>query len=72
MTAAPNLHLVAPEQPEPSLEEQIEFLLIQRKQALQVVARIDAELLPLRKRFAADRGEFLLPSVERLQRELLG
>lgn len=66
-----NLKLVEAEQPEPSLEEQIESLLIQRRQALQALAWADAELLPLRRRFASDRGEYMLPSVERLQRDLL-
>jgi hypothetical protein len=54
-----------------SLDDEIRLLLIQRKQALESLAWADEELLPLRKRYAAERGEFMLPSLERLKRELL-
>jgi hypothetical protein len=63
------LHLV--ESDESPIEQEIQRLLIQRRQALQALAWADEELLPLRKRYAADRGEFMLPTIERLQRELL-
>jgi hypothetical protein len=53
------------------IEQEIQRLLIQRRQALQALAWADEELLPLRKRYAAERGEFMLPTIERLQRELL-
>lgn len=53
------------------VEDAIQRLLIQRRQALQALASIDEELLPLRKQYAADRGEYMLPTIERLQRELL-
>jgi hypothetical protein len=56
---------------EPTLDEQIQLLLIQRKHALQALAWADEELLPLRRRYARERGEFMLPSIERLKRELL-
>lgn len=69
MATQPKLALVAKE---PPLEEQIQLALIQRRQALQALAWADEELLPLRKRYAAERGEFMLPTLERLQRELLG
>jgi hypothetical protein len=59
------LHAVVP------LDDEIRLVLIQRRQALQALAWADADLLPLRKRYAAERGEFLLPSVERLTRELM-
>jgi recombination protein RecT len=63
------LHLV--ESDESPIEQEIQRLLIQRRQALQALAWADEELLPLRKRYAAERGEFMLPTIERLQRELL-
>jgi hypothetical protein len=63
------LHLV--ESDESPIEQEIQRLLIQRRQALQALAWADEELLPLRKRYAADHGEFMLPTIERLQRELL-
>jgi hypothetical protein len=53
------------------IEQEIQRLLIQRRQALQALAWADEELLPLRKRYAAERGEFMLPTIERLQREIL-
>jgi hypothetical protein len=64
----PRLHVVADEAP--TLRDRIELLLIQRKHALQALAWADEELLPLRRQYARERGEYLLPSVERLQREL--
>jgi hypothetical protein len=66
-------HLVHPVDPapEPPVEQEIQRLLIQRRQAIQALAWADAELAPLRKRYAAARGEYLLPSIERLTRELL-
>jgi hypothetical protein len=63
------LHLV--ESDESPIEQEIQRLLIQRRQALQALAWADEELLPLRKRYAAERGEFMLPTIARLQRELL-
>jgi hypothetical protein len=63
------LHLVEPA--DAPIEQEIQRLLIQRRQALQALAWADEELLPLRKRYAAERGEFMLPTIERLQRELL-
>lgn len=71
MTPKPRLHAVPDEPEQRSLEDQIQLLLIQRRQALQALAWADADLLPLRKRYAADRGEFLLPTIERLTREVL-
>jgi hypothetical protein len=65
-----SLHLV-PEPADAPIEQEIQRLLIQRRQALQALAWADEELLPLRKRYAAERGEFMLPTIERLQRELL-
>jgi hypothetical protein len=54
---------------EPALNEAIELALIQHKQALQAVRWAEEELEPLRKRYAAERGEFMLPTIERLRRE---
>jgi septal ring factor EnvC (AmiA/AmiB activator) len=66
-------HLVHPADPapEPRVEQEIQRLLIQRRQAIQALAWADAELAPLRKRYAAERGEYMLPTIERLTRELL-
>jgi hypothetical protein len=64
------LHLVDEPAEEP-IEQEIQRLLIHRRQALQALAWADEELLPLRKRYATERGEFMLPTIERLQRELL-
>jgi hypothetical protein len=65
------LHAVPDEPAEQPIEHEIQRLLIQRRQALQALAWVDEELLPLRKQYAADRGEFMLPTIERLHRELL-
>jgi hypothetical protein len=62
---------IVPEAAEAPIDQEIQRLLIQRRQALQALAWADEELLPLRKRYAAERGEFMLPTIERLQRELL-
>ncbi|MDB5584340.1 MAG: hypothetical protein JWR80_9516 [Bradyrhizobium sp.] len=52
------------------LDDEIRRALIQHKQALESVKWAEEELLPLRQRYAAERGEFMLPSLERLRREL--
>jgi hypothetical protein len=70
MNRRPNLRAVPPAT-EPPLDEEIRLLLVQRRQAIQALAWAEEELLPLRKRYAAERGEFMLPTIERLTRELL-
>lgn len=45
--------------------------LIQHKQALEAVKWAEDELQPLRRRYADARGEKMLPTLERLRRELL-
>jgi hypothetical protein len=70
MNRRANLRAVPPAT-EPALDEEIRLLLIQRRQAIQALAWADAELAPLRKRYAAERGEYMLPTIERLTRELL-
>lgn len=55
----------------PTTEDALAALLRDRDRALREVAEIDAMMLPYRKRYAAERGEFMLPSLERLRRELL-
>jgi hypothetical protein len=65
--ARSNLKIV---KPEPSLEDEIRLALIQHKQALESVRWAEDELQPLRRRYAAERGEFMLPSIERLRREI--
>lgn len=67
MTAA-QLKLVPPT---PEMEDELRLALIQHKQALEALRWAEDALLPLRKRYAADRGEYMLPTLERLRRELL-
>lgn len=55
----------------PGAEHGLRILIRDRERALRELAEIDAQLLPLRKRYAAERGEFMLPTLERLKRELL-
>lgn len=47
-------------------------LLRERDRAVREIAEIDAQMLSYRKRYAAERGEYMLPTIERLRRELLG
>jgi hypothetical protein len=47
-------------------------LLNAREMAERELASIDAQMLAYRRSYARERGEFLLPSLERLRRELLG
>lgn len=62
-----NLKLVA----EPrSVEDVLRMFLRDRDDAARDIAAIDEQMLPLRKRYAAERGEFMLPSLARLRREL--
>lgn len=71
MTAKPNLRVVQQEPDAVTLDEQIQLALIQHRQALQAVKWAEEELLPLRKEYARRRGEFMLPTIERLRREFL-
>jgi hypothetical protein len=65
MTA--NLKLVGKE---PSLEEQISLALTMHRQAVEALRWAEEELLPLRRSYARERGEFMLPTIERLRREV--
>lgn len=47
-------------------------LIRERDKAVAEIAVMDAAMLVLRKRYAAERGEFMLPTIERLRREFLG
>jgi 5-methylcytosine-specific restriction endonuclease McrBC regulatory subunit McrC len=47
-------------------------LLRDRNMAERELASIDAQMLAYRRSYARERGEFLLPSLPRLRRELLG
>jgi hypothetical protein len=47
-------------------------LLNARDAAERELASIDAQMLAYRRSYARERGEYLLPSLERLRRELLG
>jgi hypothetical protein len=55
-----------------STEDALRTLLADRDRAVREIAEIDAQMLAYRKRYAAERGEFMPPSLERLRRELLG
>lgn len=62
-----NLKLVA----EPrSVEDVLRMFLRDRDDAVRDIAGIDEQMLTYRKRYAAERGEFLLPTLQRLRREL--
>ena len=47
-------------------------LLNARDAAERELASIDAQMLAYRRSYARERGEFMLPTLERLRRELLG
>jgi hypothetical protein len=47
-------------------------LLRDREMAERELAAIDAQMLAYRRSYARERGEFMLPSLSRLRRELLG
>lgn len=52
-------------------EHGIRLLLRDRDRAVREIAEIDDQMLAYRKRYAAERGEYMLPTLERLRRELL-
>lgn len=52
-------------------ENALRILLRDRDRATQEIAEIDRMMLSYRKAYARERGEFVLPSLERLRRELL-
>lgn len=60
------------EQAAPTVEDELRTLLLARDRYERQRVEAEALMLELRRRYAADRGEFLLPSLERLRRELLG
>lgn len=68
MTARPNLRVIADE---PTVEDELKALLNARQRIDRERAQNDAAMRPLMRRFADERGEKLLPTVERLKRELL-
>jgi 5-methylcytosine-specific restriction endonuclease McrBC regulatory subunit McrC len=47
-------------------------LLRDRDMAEREIASIDAQMLAYRRSYARERGEYLLPTIPRLRRELLG
>jgi hypothetical protein len=53
-------------------EHCLRILIRDRDRAQREIAEIDAQMLAYRKRYAAERGEFMLPTIARLRRELLG
>lgn len=55
----------------PSLDDQLQLALIQHRRALEQVKSAEDELLPLRREYARRKGEFMLPTMERLNREFL-
>jgi hypothetical protein len=64
------LHAVEPST-EPPVECALRVLLRDRERAVREIADIDRQMLAYRKSYAAERGEYLLPTIERIQRELL-
>lgn len=72
MTAAPRRMEIAPGVfTLAGTEHELRLLLRRRDQAVREIAGIDGQMLALRKRYAAERGEFVLPTLERLRRDLL-
>lgn len=64
----PNLRVVKGE--EPTVEDELRTLLRALGRVKREKAQIEGRMQPLRRRFADDRGEMMLPTIERLQREL--
>jgi hypothetical protein len=71
MKSRASLHAVEPST-EPPVECALRVLLRDRERAMREIADIDRQMLAYRKSYAAERGEFMLPSLERLTRELIG
>ncbi|MGJ0508892.1 MAG: hypothetical protein ACR652_17550 [Methylocystis sp.] len=69
MTARPNLRVVKGE--EPTVEDELRTLLRCLDRVKREKATIEGRMQPLRRQYADDRGEVMLPTIERLQRELL-
>lgn len=57
---------------EPSVEDVLRMFVRDRDQCERQIVEIDAQMLAYRKRYAAERGEFMPPTLKRLRRELLG
>jgi hypothetical protein len=66
MTAKPSLRVVE------NTDTALRNLLNARDTAERELASIDAQMLAYRRSYARERGEFMLPSLSRLRRELLG
>jgi hypothetical protein len=54
----------------PRTDDALRTLLTERDECERRMAEIDREMLPYRKTYAGERGEFLIPTIERLRREL--
>lgn len=52
-------------------DQALRTLLRDRDRAMREIAEIDAMMLAYRKSYAKERGEYMLPTIERLRRELL-
>jgi hypothetical protein len=70
MTAKPSLRVV--NQAEEPVDIALRTLLRDRDMAEREIQAIDQQMLPHRRSYARERGEFMLPSLSRLRRELLG
>jgi hypothetical protein len=55
-----------------STDAALRTLLRDRDMAERELRAIDAQMLAYRRSFARERGEFMLPTLARLRRELLG
>jgi hypothetical protein len=72
MTAARKLKLVEPERERVGAPDAaLRILLRDRDRATREIAEIDEQMLAYRKSYARERGEFMLPTLARLRRELL-
>jgi hypothetical protein len=54
-----------------SIDDALRALLAERDECERRIAEIDREMLPYRKQYAAERGEFVPPDLPRLRREVL-
>jgi hypothetical protein len=66
MTTKPSLRVVE------NTDTALRNLLNARDAAERELASIDAQMLAYRRSYARERGEYMLPTLERLRRELLG
>jgi hypothetical protein len=64
--SAPKLRVVQ------KTDDVLRMFIRDRDKALREIEEIDDAMFAYRKRYAAEHGEYMLPTIERLRRELLG